>query len=287
MCVARTFGKVQLGLRLRALRVGPDEENPRVSAREALAAIDKGHLQPDTLRKAETGERFFSKLEVTTLARFYGAPEEEVQQIRQLWDLASEPSAFSSYGLPESVISYLDMEHAASAIHTVNSLLVPGIMQIPSYAQRVFELGDVDAAGEVDQRVAARAKRQERLRRSADNPNPLQLVTVIDEKVVRDCAREPRGAEQLSALVELANLDNVEILIIGPGNVGLHEGLLGNFHLLKFPTIDDLVYLETAGGGQTIDEHTMVERLSRRFDRLRSQALEATESLALIAELIN
>ncbi len=262
-----------LGRRLLELR-----ERAGISRDAALAAIDKGDHRPDTLRKVEDGDRSFTRFETTSLAKFYGASEEEIEHVRDLWNKASKPSEFATFGLPESVVTYLDLERAATAIRACHNLIIPGILQVPSYARRVFELGgDVDAAV-IERRIQARLKRQERLRSSAQHQ--VELIAVISEEAL---ARAE--VAQLDALVEFAKLPNIEIRVISVG-VGLHVGMLGDFTLLEFPpeTVDKLVYLETAAGGQGNDSPRIVEHLADRFSRLRDLALAPNESQALIAE---
>lgn len=73
-----------------------------------------------------------------------------------------------------------------------------------------------------------------------------------------------------------------------PFDLGLHVGT-GPFTLLAFPDqlLTDAVYQEYAVGGHIIDDPSVVARLATLFDELRSQSLDADESLTMIAQLAN
>ncbi|MGH3825534.1 MAG: helix-turn-helix domain-containing protein [Pseudonocardiaceae bacterium] len=276
----RAFGRIILGQRMRELR-----ERAGVTREAALAAIEKEGHHPDTLRKAEEGTRLLRKLEVTTLARLYGCTEAEVAGVRKLWDQAREPSAFASFGLPEHVVAYLDLERAATEVRTFQNLIIPGMLQVEPYMRRLFQLAHVEPSV-IDSWVQARLKRQERLRPSKDAPDPVQLIAVIGEEALLRCVREPEGPDQLAALVEFANLENVEIQIMDL-DAKMHAGMAGSFTHLTFEddVMGDFVYQETISRGQLTDLAATVRYLDTLFDELRSQALDPTKSLTLIAQL--
>ncbi len=132
-------------------------------------------------------------------------------------------------------------------------------------------------------------KRQERLRPIKDAPDPVQLTAVIAEEALLRCAREPDvGPAQLAHLIEVANLETVEIRIMGL-DAKMHVGMDGSFTCLTFPegTVGDFAYQETTSGGQLTDLASTVRHLDTLFNELRSHTLDPTKSVALIAQLTN
>lgn len=139
------------------------------------------------------------------------------------------------------------------------------------------------SAKEVDRRVAARLQRQERLA----GPNPLQLIAVVSQAALERCARDATiAAAQLAQLRDRATWPNIELRVL-PFDLGLHVGMSGPFSLLSFPDqlLANAAYQEYAVGGHVIDDQSVVSQLDTLFDELRSQTLDADDSLALIAQL--
>ncbi len=287
MPVPGSFGRVRLGKRLQELRERASERAGRkIDRQEAASVIMKPRA--DVIRFFENGDRLIELLPLTVLARFYECSDDEIAELKDLHELASRPGEFNSFGLPEAVVSYLELERSAVVIRSFQNVIIPGILEVEPYMRRLFQLDKVDT-NVIDQRVRARLKRQERLRPTKDAPDPVQLTAVIAEEALLRCAREPDvGPAQLAHLIEVANLDNVEIRVMDL-KARMHAGMTGSFTCLTFPkgTIDDFVYQETTSGGQLTDVPSTVAHLVTMFNELRSQALDPTRSSALIAQLAN
>ncbi len=248
-----------------------------------------------SIRFFETGERLIPKLELKVLGWLYGrvlaerglgSTEAVLAELLELHDYASKPGDFASFGLPEQMVTYLELERAATKICTFQNLIIPGMLQVEPYMRRLFQLEKVEATV-IDQQVRAHLKRQERLRPSKDAPDPVQLTAVIAEEALLRCAREPDvGSAQLAHLIEVAGQGNVEIHILDL-DARMHAGMFGSFTHLIFrdPVVGDFVYLETASGNQLTDTPLTVARLDSLFNELRSQALDPTKSLAFMAQL--
>ncbi len=229
----------------------------------------------------ETGERLIPALELEVLGQFYGLSKDEIAELEELRQRANRPSEYASFGLPEDVVIYLDMEREAHEIRTWQNLIIPGILQVEPYMRRLFELGGF-APNEIDQRVRARLKRQERL----TGEQPVKLSVVIAEEALIRCAKIP---VQVARLADFAEWDNIEIRMM-PLHHGLHRGMDGSFTHLALGGAEDLVYdfafQETASGSQLTDKPTTVRYLLTLFEELRSQALDVTESLTAISRLV-
>ncbi len=273
------LGRIRLGDRLRALR-----ERAGVTRLEAARAIKKRN--EDSVRHFETGHRLIGELELDVLARFYKCSPGVIAELEELYTYARRPGEFANFGLPENIVTYLELERAANVIRTFHNLVIPGLLQAEPYVRRLLQLGNFEA-NVIDQWVRARLKRQERLAPSTATPNPAQLIAVIAEEALLRCAREPDvGAAQLARLIEVGGQENVEIRIMDL-DAKMHPGMAGSFTCLAFPEdmVGDFAYQETTSGGQLTELAATVTHLDMVFGKLRSQALGAKESLALIARL--
>jgi transcriptional regulator with XRE-family HTH domain len=271
-----TIRRKQLGIELRRLR-----EAAGVTRAEAAAAIK---CSPARIGHIEVGKNALGYAELVVLLRdHYGADEDTLNTLEELRQEASKRGWWSTYGLPEWLAGYVGLEHDASAVRTAELELIPGLLQTEDYARTLITLGGRLSSKDVERRVSARMQRQDRL----SGADPLQFTAVISEAALVRCAQDPSiGPAQLAQLIERANWPNVEILAL-PFAAGLHAGMAGAFSLLSFPDklLHDAAYQEYIVGGHVIDDEAVVAQLDSLFGKLRGQALDPNESLAMLAEL--
>jgi transcriptional regulator with XRE-family HTH domain len=204
----------------------------------------------------------------------------------ELLDLAREaqrPGWWRAYGLGNN--SYIAFETEASRVQIFTLGYVPGLMQTAAYARALMRAVPVRRTDEqLDNEVAARLYRQQRLS-SADNP--LELVAVVDESVLHRPVGGPDGLrEQLDYMVAVAGLDSVALHVL-PTAVGAHAALASGFSILHFGELGepDIAYVEHTVGALMLDKDGEVARARLAFERVRSDALDPAESLALIRRL--
>jgi transcriptional regulator with XRE-family HTH domain len=182
--------------------------------------------------------------------------------------------------------SYIGLESEASVVRTYQSQVVPGLLQTERYARAIIEAtGMTSSAAEISEKVSVRMARQELIARSED---PVRLVAVLDEAVVRRQVGGPEVmAEQLSKLIDLGKLPNVEIRVM-PFGSGAHAAMDGPFYFLEFPESDDpdLVYLEQAGSGLIPEDVEELRRYTLMFGNLMATALTPSQSSAFIAKIV-
>lgn len=180
--------------------------------------------------------------------------------------------------------SYLPLEDEAKVLRTYEAQVVPGIFQTERYARCVIEATEVDHPSvDLDEKITVRLGRQRRL---SDPEEPMQVIAVLDEAVLR---REVGGSdvmrEQLEYLTRLAGLDTVTIRVL-PFGAGAHAAMDGPFHLLGFGSDDpDVVYLEQAGSGLVPEDPYEIRRYTLMFGNLTANSLSPAGSAALIAEI--
>jgi transcriptional regulator with XRE-family HTH domain len=196
---------------------------------------------------------------------------------------ANQPGWWRAYGLGNN--SYIAFETEARRVYDFTPLYVPGLMQTAEYARALMVAVPVARTPEqLDKEVAARMHRQHRL---TSVEEPLELVAVVDESVLR---RPVGGDEVLRAqlwhIAELAELESVELHVL-PDGVGAHAALVSGFIILQFGELGepDMAYIEHALGALTLDKEREVARARLTFERVLSAALDPAESLALVKRL--
>ncbi|MGH3874941.1 MAG: helix-turn-helix domain-containing protein [Pseudonocardiaceae bacterium] len=272
-----TVRRLQLGIELQRLREAAGVSRPDAAAAIGCSEARIGHI--------ETGRNAPSKSDLIVLVeRVYGADIATLAVLDELREEASKRGWWSTYRLPKWLAGYVGLETDAVSLRYLDLEILPGLLQTEQYMRRLYALSDPPPAKEIDRLVRARLQRQGRLA----GPDALQLSAVVSEGALVRCARDEAVAgAQLAQLLDRATWPNVELRVL-PFDLGLHVGT-GPFTLLAFPDhlLPDAAYQEYAVGGHIIDDPAVVARLATLFDELRGQALDADESLAMIAQLAN
>ncbi|MFG2602068.1 helix-turn-helix domain-containing protein [Streptomyces sp. NPDC048514] len=184
--------------------------------------------------------------------------------------------------LPPTYRDYISLESQASAMRTVETTVVPGLLQTAEYARAVTRAAVNDLAEDrLDVLVEVRLARQDVLR----SQQPLRLCAVLDEAVLR---REVGGPEvmarQLERLCEAARLPQVRLQIL-PFRAGAHVGLTGPFVIFSFPSTSDLdvVVLDQLTSSLYLERKEDLMAYSEAFDTLQAHALSPEDSLDYIA----
>lgn len=277
MSIGPTVQARVLGTRLRELR---EAAGVKQSAVVTFAGISQSNLS-----EIEKGKAVPRQNDLPVIARYYGADEATIKELDKLRAGASKHGWWYVYQLADQYALYVGLEADATKVRAAAISLLPGLLQTESYAQKLHMLRGKYTQEEIDQRVAIRMHRQKRL----TGKNPLQLTAILDEGVLHRCARDTSVAPgQLQMLMDRARLPNVELLVL-PFEAGLHVGQSGAFSLLSFPDgmLPDVCSQEYIVGGHVVDVPSVVCQLDTLFDdRLRGQALDANESLTVIAKLV-
>lgn len=178
---------------------------------------------------------------------------------------------------------FLDREREAVAISWYESLLVPGLLQTEAYARAVFRSRvPVYDEDEIEQLVAARIERREILHRRV----PPTTSFVIWEAALRDhLGGRSVYREQVQHLREHADMPGIALQILPLGRTA-HAGLNGPFILLETPDYQRLAYTETQRGSQLIASLDEVGILTQKYAMLRTQALNAEDTRAMLDRLL-
>jgi hypothetical protein len=270
----------------------PNPRDPETNLSAALGEalrdlrIEAGFATQDAWAKAtgypreaisrwETGDTLPGDTAFTDLLDSCNATSRERKTLTRLLRLARKARGV----LLESFVPYADAEKNAAFLRLWALLLVPGLLQVREYARAMFLAAglDEDAAAE---KVEARLDRQGIL----DGPDAAHVTAVFYEPVLyRQVGTPEVMAAQLERLLELSHRGNVVIQVIR--DTGYFPGLEGAFQIASGPDIPDTLVMVTVEDQPTADE-AVVRRVARLFENIRSYALSAEDSRALIVEAI-
>jgi transcriptional regulator with XRE-family HTH domain len=179
---------------------------------------------------------------------------------------------------PDWFKQHVDIEAQASVIKVYESLVIPGLLQLPEYAHALIAAGGVSNADEL---VAERMSRQAILTRE---PPPL-LWVLLTESVLDWPVGDPGlMRKQLARLLEASELPHIGIRVI-PRSAGVHFGLNGSFKIMSGAS-GDVAYTDSAGGGRLVPSATEVRSYVIRYDRIGQKALPEDPSRHLIKQVM-
>jgi transcriptional regulator with XRE-family HTH domain len=271
----------KLGAELRALR-----------ARAGLTSGEAARLvgwHQSKVSRIETGASGVKPADVRLLLDAYEVPEGEAREL--LLVLAGGEDGgrhhwWHAYRgvLPPTYRDFISLESQASTMRTLETSVVPGLLQTPEYA-RAMTRAAVDGLEEprLDALVEVRLARQDVLR----SDPPLALSAVLDEAVLR---REVGGPQvmtrQLDRLMEAARLPQVRLQIL-PFAAGAYIGITGPFVIFSFPSTSDLdvVVLDQMMSSLYLERKEDLQAYSEAFNTLQIHALSPEDSLDFIAGL--
>jgi transcriptional regulator with XRE-family HTH domain len=173
-------------------------------------------------------------------------------------------------------------EASVSTLRVWQPLIVPGLLQVPGYAQGVFALGESLGPEDVPQAVRARMERQAILFDTSK-----RLMFLIGEAGLR---WRPASVDvqlaQLDRVASLTTLGNVEIGVVPLGG---EAGVLAQHGFVIFgePGVDDnlQVSVETVADVLRIYDADKVALYLRRFERLREAALFGEDARAVLRRI--
>jgi len=242
-------------------------------------AHERLEMSDTTLNRIERGTTGVGVHTVKSMLDLYGVGAQEWEPILALVREANRKGWWAEYGLTNK--SYVAMETAASAVRSFDFGYIHGLLQTEEYMKAI-------AAGSLSTEqtrhtVAIRRIRQQRL---AVGPDGLRLMVVVDESALR---RLVGGREvmrgQLLHLLDMAPLAEIRIL---PAEVGGHVGMHGSFAVLDFPDPDEpsIGYFEHVVRATFLNRKSDVERCRLAWEHLRSLALGAADSKALLRRIL-
>ncbi|ALO92332.1 Putative DNA-binding protein [Streptomyces hygroscopicus subsp. limoneus] len=270
----------KLGAELRMLRTGAG-----LTSGEAARLVG---WHQSKVSRIETGASGVKPADLGLLLDAYQVRDAHLREL--LLMLAGSEDAGGRHGwwhayrgvLPPTYRDFISLESQASAMRTLETTVVPGLLQTPEYARAVTRAAVKDLDEDrLDTLVEVRLARQDVLR----SDPPLVLSAVLDEAVLRREVGGPKVmARQLERLMEAARLPQVRLQVL-PFAAGAHVGLTGPFVIFSFPSTSDLdvVVLDQLTSSLYLERKEDLMAYSEAFHTLQFHALSPEESLDYIA----
>ncbi|QLH20023.1 helix-turn-helix transcriptional regulator [Streptomyces sp. Rer75] len=285
------------------MRYGPAVRRRKLGAelrrQRDLAGLTSGEAarrlswHQSKVSRIETGRSGAKPGDVARLLEVYGVTD---PQLRALLEAlcgggASDPEGsrrgwWYAYRdlLPPAYRDFISLEAEASAAYTLETTVVPGLLQTADYARTVTRAALPDLPqDQLDTLVEVRIARQSVLR----DAQPLRLHAVLDEAVLRRGVGDAAVMRaQLRQLAEMAELPQVRLQVL-PFSAGMPIGITGPFIIFSFPHITDLdvVVLDHLTSSLYLERKEDLRAYSSAFDVLRTNALSPEDSLILISKI--
>lgn len=227
----------------------------------------------------ESGDRVPSQAEVAAILDATGVTGvERDETIESARDTSGSP--WQGTDLPEQPVqlaALLDVEQMTTDYVEWSPLIIPGLLQVSSYARAIMRAARVPDA-EVGTRVAVRMGRKDILTRR----NPTRCTALIGETALRQMIGGPEVvAEQLDYLVSLSDRPNIEIRVVTT-DTNWHPGLYGPFVLLTMDGGKSVVHLENARSAVFVPDEDDVAAYQAAVLELKGIALSPEQSTGLI-----
>ncbi|MFF7472513.1 Scr1 family TA system antitoxin-like transcriptional regulator [Streptomyces sp. NPDC008092] len=184
---------------------------------------------------------------------------------------------------PDWSRKFMEYSERAVTVRQYAAHVVPGLLQTEPYARAVLSVGrTLGSREQLEERVAARMGRQERLR----TPDRPELWVVLDEAVLR----RPVGdqavmRDQLGRLLVTMPERHITVQVLR-FDQGAHDVMGGSLTVLTMPDGSEIAYTEGAHYGQLIEDPDEVRSFSLTYDRLRAAALPPLMSLDMIRSVL-
>jgi transcriptional regulator with XRE-family HTH domain len=244
-------------------------------AREAAGVTQKQAAEAlyaslSKIIRIEKGEVSISPPDLQVLLALYGVTDEERVAELVNFATASKGRSWSDYKdlYSPASLSLFGSEASAKTIYKYEPHFIPGLLQTEEYAEALL-IGLGHSKQDVERMVRARLERQELLDREA---RPRLHLIIGEAAVSRAVGGRATMRRQLERIKKLAARPGMFFQIL-PFSSGEHPHIGGSFTILEFADLDDLLYLENAGGERTIrDEPAVLSEYSETFAILRNKS---------------
>ncbi|MGA5069076.1 helix-turn-helix domain-containing protein [Streptomyces exfoliatus] len=269
--------KRRLGAELRRLRLASGLKSTEVAQRLMVSQPKISHL--------ENGNRAISPRDVRDLCAIYGVTDQQlIDSLMRMARESAQPGWWNVYGdIPQGV--YIGLETDAATLHAYEPLVIPALLQTPTYAEAV--IGETIPLPTVEQTATRLKVRMRRQHRIYDPARPLRLWVVLDEPALRRVVGSPAiMREQLEHLNSLGSEPHITVQVL-PYDAGAHPGLSGQFSILRFADSPEaVVYLERFTSDLYLEKPSDVQHYSMMYDHLQAQALNPDSSRDFITDAI-
>ncbi|MEU4762228.1 helix-turn-helix transcriptional regulator [Actinosynnema sp. NPDC023794] len=242
----------------------------------------------DTVNRLLSGDHLPRYPTFLAIMMVLKATDEELGEGTALWERANVDAVKVEHAsaLSPGYLRFRMDEGEATKERSLDSMLIPGILQLGGYAEELGRRAPALTSGKgwTAQAAAERRDRQGLLYREF---SPLHLHALVDEAALyRVVGSRELMAEQLTHLLTSGRRDNITIQIAAfeTGAYGAHIGALT---LLDYPEPDEplSIYIEGHDGIKPVENVGMVRRLVAAWDDVAGLALTPEQSARRIQEV--
>ena len=269
----------ELGAALRRLR-----QNAGLSGEDIAAAL---RISQSRVSRIELGQQLAAPAVVDGWVRVTRAPDGEREKLLDLAETAATDTVSWRRAMARGLVKLqedsLQLEASAATILNFQIAGIPGLLQVPEYARRVFAAGHPVGQPDIAAAVAARMNRQAIL---YDDSKHLEFI--LTEAAVRwRLGPENLMRAQVDKIMTASSLENVTVGIIplaAEADVWHDHG----FNILdnRGDNGEPVVHVETLTNGLTITDPADVAAYKEVFARLRRLAVTGADTQALLRQII-
>lgn len=268
------FGEVSarrrpLGLALRELRT-----RAGLSGEQLARQVDISQSQ---VSRIELGQQAAPVALVQQWAEATGAGGEDLAEVLRLAESAATQTttwrSAMQRGLATLQEDSRELEATAGTILNFSSMRVPGLLQVPEYARRVFAAGNPPGHPDIAAAVAVRVSRQAVLYEVSKR---LEFV-MAEVALLWPIAPPGVMRAQLDRISVVSGLENVRIGII-PLDAEISVWHDHGFNILDDRGDGPVVHVETLTTGLTIRDPADVSHYREAFDKLLGAAVFGSEA---------
>lgn len=257
--------------------------------RVAQLRAERGWTHRDVRREADVSSAALSRLEnakgpvnTTLLRRLLTALDVDEAEVTALLELARDGVSdawwerWSRY-LHSTFIEFLVYENDAREAWSVQTMFVPGLLQIEEYIRALLSVGHVSDRRRNEADVQVRLRRKRRL----DEPNPLRFHAFIAESVLHWQIGGPHVlARQFRHMVALNERPNISIRVIPfKKPVAMYP-----VDLFVPPVGDPVAFPETQWGTPLNDDPIDIEDTRYEIERYEQVALSEEDTSQLLED---
>ncbi len=198
---------------------------------------------------------------------------------------AHVPGWWQDYGdiLSEPVQALIELEEDAFWIRSFDGPVIPGLLQIRGYAERIITASAPHLrVGDIDRYLELRMRRQQYLTKG------MRLTAIMSEAALRQQIGGPALLrKQLQHLTAAAREYDVTVQVV-PFTVDAHAALGDQFEIIQWPleTDPEAVYVDGQTSWRVHEGNREIRQYNHAFGSVQSQALSTPDSIELIGDLI-
>ncbi|MFC5722164.1 helix-turn-helix domain-containing protein [Streptomyces gamaensis] len=230
------------------------------------------HLTHTVISRYENGKLLPPTEEVV---RLLDAALEANGRLLEAWDhLNDSPGA-------KWIQKYFEIESRAVRIRHLEAY-VPALLQNDEYTRAMLERGMTFYGGNLEEKVAFRARRREVLRK----PNAPEYALVLGEPGLNYLVGSPEvTGRQLMDLLDRMSDTGVNIRIL-PRDAVFHMNRIGVVTIFDMPNGQTIVYRAAPLTGLFVTEPASVVEYTAFYDQLHKQALAPKASRVLVRKVL-